>query len=374
MRAGDGVTERALARLERYVMLETPSGEGDRIRALIRVIADDLQALGADVEVLDAGEAGANLHARISGAEPALEPLLLLAHIDTVWPAGTTAERPFRVNGDRAEGPGTYDMKAGLTLAIEALAALRADGRKPARPLDLLVTCDEEVGSRTSRPHIERLALASAGVLVFEPSIPGGAAKTARKGIVDLRLSVQGRATHSGLEPQSGISAIEELARQIPVMLGLADLAQGTTVNVGRVGGGSATNVVAANAWADVEARFWTAAEGERVLAALRALQPHHPGATLSWKQEGGRPPFERTPGVAALYERARHAAATIGFDLREGRAGGASDGSLTAGLGVPTLDGLGPDGGGAHAIDEHILISDIAPRVALHATLLATL
>ena len=374
MRDSDKVTEAVLARLERYVMLETPSGDGDRIRALAEVIAADLRALGAAVEMLDAGSAGANLIARIEGADPALKPMLLLAHIDTVWPAGTTAERPFRVNGDRAEGPGTYDMKAGLTLAMEAIAMLRAEGSRPARSLNFLITCDEEVGSRTSRPHIERLALESAAVLVFEPSIPGGAAKTARKGIVDLRLEVEGRATHSGLEPQSGISAIEELARQIPVMLALADPEQGTTVNVGRIGGGSATNVVAAKAWADVEARFWTAAEGERVLAGLHALQPHHPGARLTWSQDGGRPPFERSPGVAALYERARAAAATIGFDLREGRAGGASDGSLTAGLGVPTLDGLGPDGGGAHALEEHILVSDVAGRVELLATLLRTL
>lgn len=365
----------ALQRLETYVNHETPSGDGERIRALAQLVADDLRSAGAEVELLDAAAAGANLRAFVSADDPSLQPLLVLGHLDTVWPVGTLAERPFRVVNGRAEGPGIFDMKAGVAVAVEALTALHARGARPRRGVQILFTCDEEVGSRASRAEIERLARGAHAVLVPEPSLPGGAAKTARKGIAQYRMLVRGRAAHSGIEPEKGVSAVGELALQIPRILALADARHGTTLNVGRIGGGSATNVVPAEAWADVEVRYWTAAEGERVAGALRALRPQHPEAAIDLvRGESDRPPLERTDAIVALYELARAAARRSGFDLPEGSAGGASDGSLTAALGVPTLDGLGPDGGGAHAVTEHVLVDDLPRRVALFTELFGTL
>lgn len=362
-----------LARLRRYVEMESPSGDAARIGALAQVIATDLEEAGASVERIDAGAAGMNLHIRVEGRTTG-KPILILGHIDTVWPAGTIAERPFRIEDGRAYGPGTYDMKAGIALVTEALTAMRRDGTRPRRPLELLINCDEEVGSESSRPLIEARALEAESVLVLEPCITGGAAKTARKGITDYRLAVHGRAAHSGIEPAQGVSAILELAAHLLEIVTLADPQKGTTINVGRIAGGSAVNVVPAEAWADVEARYWTAAEGDRVRAALQSLQPKHAGATLELQGGRGRPPLERTEGVIALYQRARAIAESLGMELGEGAVGGASDGNWTGALGIPTLDGLGAQGDGAHAIHEHVQIADMEPRLRLIRRLLETL
>ena len=365
---------RALERLRRYVEHETPTGDAERNTALAAELARDLSAAGAVVEQIDAPDVGSHVLARVAGREPAERPLLLLGHMDTVYPVGTLASRPFTVRGDRGEGPGIYDMKAGLVVMVEALSRLRATGSAPRRPVTVLITCDEEAGSGTSRGLIEREARGAGAVLVLEPPLPDGAAKTARKGVAIYHLTTTGRPAHAGIEPERGVSAIVEMAHQILRIMALADPARGTTINVGVVQGGTASNVIPERAQAEIDVRFSTAAELKRVDAGLRALTPVLDGAGVEITGGENRPPLERTDGVAELYARVRAIAAELGFDLGEGSTGGGSDGCYTAALGVPTLDGLGVRGGGAHATDEHIVVSDLPRRIALLVRLLERL
>lgn len=368
------IETRTLNRLRAWVEHESPSGDEARATRLASVIAAELEAAGAVVERIPAPGWGEHLLARVEGAEPGLEPILALGHLDTVHPVGTLERMPFRIAGERVEGPGVYDMKAGLAVLTEALLLLHEAGTPPRRPLRVLITCDEEVGSGTSRALIEETARTTAATLVLEPPLPGGRAKTARKGVATYTLEVQGRAAHAGVEPERGVSAIRELATQIDRIDRLAAPERGTTINFGVISGGTAGNVVPSLAAVEIDVRFTTSAEGERVDAALRALEPALPGAKLFLEGGVNRPPLERTEGVIALYQRAREIAAEIGFELGEGSTGGGSDGSFTAAIGIPTLDGLGVDGGGAHSTDEHIILADLAPRVALVRRLLERL
>ena len=366
-------TQRVLARLQRYVEHESPSGDVSRCLVLAELIAGDLRALGAQVTLLDATSMGAHVLAEFphDGRE---KHLLVLGHLDTVHPAGTLELQPFVTAPEYTSGPGIFDMKSGVALMIEALALLERTGRTTQRPIRLLITCDEEVGSHTSRSLIESNARGAQAVLVPEPSLPGGKAKTSRKGVASYRLTAHGRAAHAGIEPERGINAITELIQQILAVHALEDTQRGTTVNVSTIKGGTASNVIPAEATASIDVRFAQAEEGERIDRALFALKPHLPGATLDLVQVDTRPPLERTAAVVALYEQARGIAAGLEFDLGEGGTGGGSDGCLTAALGIPTLDGLGPQGGGAHARDEHILTSDLPFRLAFYAALLEQL
>jgi glutamate carboxypeptidase len=353
---------------EALVRLESPSGDAVAINRCAAELERRLKELGGTVQCMPGGPAGDHLRAEF-GSGP--RRVLLLGHIDTVWPAGTIIDRPFRAEGGRLYGPGVFDMKAGLALAMLAVKALNeSPGGAPGR-IALLVTADEETGSTSSRPIIEADAKASDAVLVLEPALPGGALKTSRKGCGEFVLRVSGLAAHAGIEPERGASAISELARQIPRIEALHDIAAGTTVNVGVVRGGSRPNVVAADAEAVIDVRVASAAEGDRVAEALRALAPVDPRTRLAVAGGVGRPPMERTPGVAALVGIAQEVAAELGRTLGEGSTGGGSDGNLTAALGVPTLDGLGAVGGGAHADDEHVTVSDLGWRAALLAGLL---
>lgn len=365
---------RMLERLRHYVEHETPTGDAERMNALAAELERDLSAAGATVERIDAPGVGCHLLARVAGREPAERPLLLLGHMDTVHPVGTLASRPFTVEGDRAMGPGIYDMKAGLVVIVEALSRLRGAGAAPRRPVTILITGDEEAGSGTSRGLIETEARGSAAVLVLEPPLANGAAKTARKGVAIYHLCTTGRPAHAGIEPERGVSAVVEMAHQILRVLALADPARGTTINVGVVHGGTASNVVPAEARAEIDVRFSTAAELKRVDAGLRALTPVLDGAGVEVVGGENRPPLERTDGVVELYGRVRAIAAELGFDLGEGSTGGGSDGCYTAAIGVPTLDGLGVGGGGAHAADEHIVVADLPRRAALLVRLLERL
>lgn len=370
-----GFRPTVLERVRRFVEMESPSGDVARATALAEVVAAELAAAGAETRLVDAPGFGRHVQATVHGADPSAAPILILGHLDTVWPVGTLADRPFRVVDARAEGPGIFDMKSGLAVAIEALAELHRAARRPARPVRVLVTCDEEVGSTTSRPLIEELARGAAATLVLEPSLPGGAAKTARKGVGVYRLRFTGRAAHAGIDPAKGVSAVLEMAHQTLALHALAAPDRGTTVSVGPVRGGTVSNVIPAEAEAEVDVRFSTLDEGERVDAAIRSLRPVLPGAGVALVEGGiNRPPLERTAAVAALYRTARDLAGDIGFDLPEGSTGGGSDGCFTAALGIPTLDGLGPQGGGAHAVDEHILVADLPRRVALVRRLLEAL
>jgi glutamate carboxypeptidase len=369
----DRLTGATLERLRRLVELESPSADEAGLRAVAGDFAAELAATGAEVDTIDIEGLGEHVIGRLSGDASESKPVLILGHLDTVHPVGTF-DPPFRVADGRAYGPGTFDMKGGMACMLEALARLREAGIRPRRPVVVLATCDEETGSATSRTLIEELGRAAHAVLVPEPPLPGGLAKTRRKGVAGYRIDVRGRASHAGLAPDDGVNAIIELAHQVLAASDLADPGAGTTVSVGIAGGGTATNVVPAEAWARVDVRFTAAAEADRVDAAIRALRPVSPGARLAISGGVNRPPMERTEGIAALYDHARALAAEDGWELGEGLSGGASDGSFTAGLGIPTLDGIGPDGAGAHAADEHVRIDDLHRRVRLYGRLLETL
>ncbi len=348
-----------LAALERLVVAESPSPDKARCDACADEVAELFRArIGVAAIRHRRPNAGDHLEIRVGDGS---EPIVLLCHHDTVWPEGTLARLPFRVDGDRVTGPGSYDMKAGIVQAAFALEAAR-----PRRPVVLLSTSDEEIGSTSSRALIEGTARHACAVLVLEPAASGGAVKTARKGIADFVLEVDGRAAHAGVEPEKGVSAIEELAHQVLALKAFADPAGGTTINVGVVQGGTRPNVVAAQAKAEIDVRFARASEAERVVAAIRGLQPRLAGARLRVSGGVDRPPMERSPGVVRLAQLAQRLAGEVGFPLSETSTGGGSDGNFTAAIGVPTLDGLGPDGGGAHADSEHLLVESWLQRTEL--------
>ena len=359
------------ALLKKLVEHESPSSDKSAVDGLGQKLAAEMEASGAGVRIVKANEYGNHLLCRVKGAESGAQ-VLALGHMDTVWAIGTLTEMPFRIENSRAYGPGSFDMKAGLVQLIFAIRALREAGRRPAAEMLALINSDEEVGSRSSRKLIEDEARRSRAVLVLEPSLsPGGELKTFRKGVGMFSVQVRGRAAHAGLAPRSGVSAIEEMARQIQYLHRLTDHERGITLNVGTVRGGTRINVVAAEAEAEVDLRVSTVADGREVEKKVLSLQPSLDGAEVSVTGGLDRPPLERSPGVVALYEKARELAGELGFELGEGSAGGGSDGNLTAGLGVPTLDGLGAVGDGAHAVHEHVLLSEMPKRAALLARLL---
>lgn len=369
----DGIRDGVLTRLRRLVELESPSHDEPRLRAVAAAFTAELAGLGARVETVDVPGKGEHVVARIGGIDRSLAPVLVLGHLDTVHPVGTF-EPTWTVDGDRARGPGAFDMKGGLACMVEALARLREAGASPHRPVTVLATCDEETGSESSRALIEEAARGAHAVLVPEPPLPNGAAKTRRKGVAWYGIEVAGRAAHAGVAPEEGINAIVELAHQVLAVTALADPGSGTTVSVGEVRGGTASNVVPASAQAVADVRFATADEAERVDRAMRSLRPRLDGGVVSVTGGINRPPMERTPEIAHLYERARGLAREDGWSLEEGMSGGASDGSLTAGIGIPTLDGIGPAGAGAHTLDEHVLVEDLHRRVRLYGRLFETL
>lgn len=364
--AGDDALALLLALAER----DAPSGDVGLLDQTATLLEARLVTLGAAPRRI-AGPRGAMLEARLGeGAGP---PLLVLAHYDTVWPAGTAAQRPPTAADGVLSGPGVYDMRGGIAAALTALAVLRDLG-EPRRPVTVLLTPDEETGSLTSRDEIIRLGRDAAAVLVPEPPMPGGGLKTRRKGLLTATVRVTGRAAHAGLDPERGISAIGALARLIVELESLAAPDLGTTVNVGVIGGGSRPNVVAADAWAEVDVRVATMDEHARMLAAVQAIGAHQPQAGVRVEVVHSRAPLERTPAISAAVERADEIFALAGVELQEGAAGGASDGNFLAPLGIPVLDGLGPDGGGAHALDEHVLLASLRQRVVLLALLIALL
>jgi glutamate carboxypeptidase len=352
------------------VECESPTLDAAACAAAMAQVLARLERIGASARLHETRN-GPHLTARAGfGGTGDRRPILLLGHVDTVWPRGTLEHRPFRVAEGCAYGPGVFDMKSGIAVMLAALEAIRDLGLEPRHPVEILLTCDEESGSGTSRALIEAEAAACAAVLVLEPPLAGGRAKTARRGVGRYDLVVRGVAAHAGLEPEKGRSAIVELAHQVLALTALND-DDGVSVNVGIVSGGTYSNVVAGEARAEIDVRFRTTAQAEAVSSRIAALAPVLDGTRLEITGAVDRPPLERTPAVVALFERARAAAAGLGFELGEGAAGGGSDGSFTAALGIPTLDGLGVDGDGAHAEHEHIVIDDLPRRAALLTTLL---
>lgn len=357
--------------IETLVRLESPTGDKAAVDRCGAELADRLTAIGGHVSRIETSSAGNHVRAAFGhGARQ----ILLLGHFDTVWDVGELQRMPFRRDGDRLCGPGVFDMKAGLSLGMLATRAMYDLMPPPDVRVVMLWTTDEETGSRTSRALLETEAVRSEAVLVLEPALPGGALKTSRKGCGEYDLVVHGIAAHAGVDPSKGVSAIHELARQILAIETLQDLERGISLNVGIVEGGSRVNVVAASARARIDARAPARADADRIDAAMRALTPHLKGARLEISGGFSRPPMERTPGVARMFELAQAAGRELGVHVEEGSTGGGSDGNFCAALGIPTLDGLGAVGDGAHAIHEHVIVSELVPRAALIATLLAKL
>ena len=354
--------------IETLVRLESPTGDAAAINRCGAELERRLVELGGRVRRLPHLAAGDHLRAEFGSGR---RQVLILGHLDTVWPVGTLSGRPIRHDDGRMFGPGVFDMKAGLGLAMLAVKALALSPDGVPGRIVMLTTSDEETGSATSRIAIEEEARQSEAVLVLEPSLPGGALKTSRKGCGEFLLRVDGVAAHAGIEPERGASAISELVRQIAAVEAMHDPGQGTTVNVGVIRGGSRPNVVAAEAEAVIDVRVATSAAAARITEALGSLLRRDPRTRLTLSGGIDRPPLERTPGVVALFQHAQAVAADLGRNLGEGGTGGGSDGNLTAALGVPTLDGLGAIGGGAHAIDEYVTVRDLPWRAALVAGLL---
>jgi glutamate carboxypeptidase len=357
--------------IRELVEIESPSDNKAAVDRIAEAVAHRFSQLGGKVRVHPAKDFGNHLQVNFPG-KSAVKPVLLLGHYDTVYPLGTLATMPCRAAGNKLTGPGVLDMKSGIALMLHALAALQAWHGGLPRPVTALLVSDEEGGSDSSRPITESLAKKAAAVLVLEPSYGlQGAVKTARKGVGGYLVKVTGKASHAGLDFEKGVNAILELARQIEKVSSFTDLKKGLTVNVGIVSGGSRTNVVPAEAAAQVDVRIARMKDAAGIDKKMRNLRPFNRKCKIEITGGINRPPMERTAGVAGLYAQAVVIARELGWKLGEAAVGGGSDGNFTAGLGIPTLDGLGGVGDGAHATHEHILISELPRRAALIAGLI---
>ena len=345
--------------LRELVEIESPT-YSPGVRRVAEACAHELAALGGRPRFLE----GDHLVVEFDGEG---SPLLLVGHTDTVWPLGTLATMPFRVEDGRAYGPGAYDMKGCLVVLFEAIR-LAGDRR---RALRVFLTADEEMGSRRARPHLEREAQGCAAAFVVEPPGPSGNLKTERKGLGRFRLTVTGRSAHAGTHRHEGVSAVEELAHQVLALHGLNDEARGVSVNVGVVRGGTSENVVAAEAEARIDVRVRRHADRERLEEALSSLEPRLEGTSLEVGGGWTRPPLEPSGDAERLLAKAREHGRTLGLELEAEASGGGSDGNIVGAVGVPVLDGLGAEGGGAHASNEHVLLESIPVRGELLARLL---
>ena len=368
--AGARRSEPALVELtRRLVLAESPSGEKAAVDACISLAAARARELGGRVRMHRRLKYADVMEARFGPRRRGEKPVLVLGHLDTVWPLGTLKTMRWRVAEGRLWGPGVLDMKAGVAMALTAIEMLSEAGLLE-REIVLLLTGDEEVGSRESRAAIERAAAECSAVFVLEPA-QGLAYKTARKGTGNWRIEVKGVAAHAGVDFEKGANALRELARAIEVVSGWTDLKRGLTVSVDMAGGGSASNVIPAEAWAEVDVRIARAADGPRMARRFAGLKAVDKRCTLMATGGINRPPMERTPGTVRLFELARELAAEIGLDLQEAATGGGSDGNFTSAMGSPTLDGMGAVGEGAHARHESVVVEELAVRTAMIAGML---
>ena len=368
-----------LAGIRAWIEIESPTDVPEAMARMAARVQQDYEAIGARVERIP-GRDGFGDHVlaiddRHCPPQAAAGPgVLVLSHIDTVHAIGTLAgPLPFRIDGDRAYGPGAEDMKGGTYLALAALRQIHREGLRTHLPVRHLMVSDEEMGSGTSREHIEREARRAQFVLVPESARSGGKIVTARKGIAQFTVTAHGVAAHAGVEHHLGRSAIHEIAHQVLALEAMTDYSRELTVSVGLVRGGTRSNVVPDRASVEVDVRMPNPEIGEEIVRRIRGLQPRVPGVTLSIEGGINRPGYEKTPGIAALYEHARALAADIGFDLVDLKTGGGSDGNFTAAI-APTLDGLGVDGDGGHTLEERLYISSIVPRTRLLMGLMQTL
>jgi|KBSMisStaDraftv2_1062788.scaffolds.fasta_scaffold00204_30 glutamate carboxypeptidase len=360
--------------IRELVEIESPSDIKAATDEIASVIAKRFRALGGTVRFHKSKTSGNHLQVDFAGKRQG-KPVLLLGHYDTVYPLGTLSTMHCRIADGRLWGPGVLDMKSGIGLMLAALQGLLAEYGELRQPVTVLLVSDEEVGSDSSRTITESVAKKSSAVFVCEPSYGlNGAVKTARKGVGEYSLKVTGKASHAGLDFEKGQSAVVELARQIGEISKLVDLNRGLTVNVGVIEGGTRSNVVAAEATALIDLRVERLKDAPGIDRRLRGLRPFNKKCSLELTGGLNRPPMERTPSVARLYERAAEIAAKLGWKLKEAAVGGGSDGNFTAALGIPTLDGLGGVGDGAHAKHEFIVIDELPRRAALLAGLVDTI
>jgi glutamate carboxypeptidase len=362
--------------LGQFVRCESPSHSKSAVDRLGRMVAAEWRRRGGKVRILRQTRTGNHVRAEVwLGTGKPKGQILILGHLDTVYPLGTLAKMPFRIKAGRAYGPGTFDMKAGLVLALAAVDGLRAAGVGPGKRLVFFWNSDEEIGSGSSQHAIEREARRSDAVLVLEPAAGAdGRLKTARKGLGWAEVIVTGRAAHAGLDPGAGVNAVHELALQIARLKNMNNVRRGISLQATVIEGGTVSNVVPAHARAEVDIRYTHLADAPKLNRKLRGLKSISPGALVEVRGGINRPPLERTPAVVALFRRAQSLMREIGLPLGEAWVGGGSDGNFTAALGVPTLDGLGAIGNGAHSLVEHVVVRSLAERAALLAGLLATL
>ena len=362
--------------LGRFVCCESPSQDKTAVDRFGALVASQWRRRGAKVRILREKTRGNHVRAELSlGAGKPNGQILILGHLDTVYPLGTLAVMPFLVRAGRAYGPGTFDMKAGLALALTAVDGLRAARLRPGKRLVFLWNSDEEIGSDASQRTIEREAQRSDAVLVLEPSAGAdGRLKTARKGVGWAEISIAGRAAHAGLDPGAGVNAVHELALQIVRLKHLNNARRGISLQATVIEGGTVSNVVPAQARAELDIRYTHLSDAPKLDRKIRGLRPILPGAQVKVRGGINRPPLERTPAVIGLFRRAQSLMREMGLPLGEAWVGGGSDGNFTSALGVPTLDGLGAIGGGAHSLVEHVVVRSLPDRAALLAGLLASL
>ncbi len=370
---------RMVETIRELVEIESPSDNKQAVDRIAAFLAPKFEALRGRAQLHRSNNFGDSLQidfdASSSSRSAKRRPVLLLGHYDTVYPLGTLARMPCKIESGRLRGPGVLDMKSGIALMLHAVEALRAWHGELPRPVTVFLVSDEEVGSRSSRKITEALAQKSAGVLVLEPAAGlRGAVKTARKGVGEYTLRVKGVAAHAGLDPGKGHSAILELARQITAVAKLNNLQQGLSVNPGVLEGGTRTNVIAAEASVGIDVRIKSAKQASGLDRKLRSLKPFDKHCKLEMTGGINRLPMERTAGVAALYQKAREIAGEVGWKLEEAAVGGGSDGNFTAGMGIPTLDGMGGVGDGAHAVHEFIVISELPRRALLLAGMIESI
>jgi glutamate carboxypeptidase len=359
--------------IQRMVEIESPSDNKAAVDEMGRFLAQEFGKEGGKVRVHGIAEYGNHLQIEFSGSS-GQKPIMLLGHFDTVWPLGTLAKMPFRMEGGRAFGPGVLDMKAAIAMMVFALRALR-EAQASHRPVIIFLDTDEEVGSSSSRAITEAIARECETVLVLEPAQgPQGFLKTSRKGVGIFTIQAHGEASHAGVDFEKGQSAIVELSRQILEVVKFVDLSRGITVNPGVIEGGTRSNVVAAEAWAEVDVRVARLADAAELEQKFARLRPVNPMCRLEVTGGLNRPPMERTPGTVRLFRIAQELARELGMDLGESATGGGSDGNFTSALGIPTLDGLGAAGEGAHAANESIVLEELPKRTAILAGLIASI
>lgn len=366
-------SEEILSGIREWVEVESPTSHVEGVERMMDMVSQTFRGLGASVERIPGSDGRASHVAAASPWGADAKGILVLSHLDTVHPVGTLGELPYRVEGDKAYGPGIYDMKGGAYLGLTAYRTLAEAGVETALPIRFLYVSDEEVGSPTSRRHIEAAGEKAKYVLVTEPARDGGKIVTARRGSARFRIAAQGRAAHSGGRHADGRSAILEMARQVVAIESRTDYERGFSVNVGTIRGGSAVNVIPERCEAYLDMRFNDLDTAKEMIAWAKSLKSHDPDIMLTVEGDMMRPPFAKTPAIEALYAQAREIAADIGFELVDSATGGGSDGNFLADR-LPVLDGLGVDGEGAHTLHEHLYVSSLVPRMRLMRGLLETL